>query len=62
MIIGFAPPVSKQLFYYLTIMYCDPEGKVQSGVFELGKDIVRTMLKILEVRSGKAITFQDADT
>ena len=59
---GFAPPVSKQLFYYLTITYSDPEGKKQSGVFELGKDIVRTMLKILEVRSGKAITFQDADT
>jgi hypothetical protein len=61
-IIGFAPTVSKQLFYYLTITYSDPEGKEQSGVFELGKDIVRTMLQILEVRSGKAITFQDAYT
>ena len=61
-IIGFAPPVSKQLFYYLTITYSDPEGKEQSGVFELGKDVIGTMLKILEERSGKAITFQDADT
>jgi hypothetical protein len=61
-IIGFAKPVSKQLYYYLTIAYSDPEGKKRSGVFALGKDIVGTMLKILEVRSGKAITFQDADT
>ena len=61
-IIGFARPVSKQLFYYLTVTYSDPEGKKQWGVFELGKNIVRTMLKILEVRSGKAVTFQDADT
>jgi hypothetical protein len=61
-IIGFAKPVSKQMYYYLTITYSDPEGKEQRGVFELGKDIVPTMLKILEVRSGKAITFQDAGT
>lgn len=62
MIIGLAPPVSKRLFYYLTITYSDSERKEQSAVFELGKDIVRTMLKILEARSGKAITFQGADT
>jgi hypothetical protein len=61
-IIGFYKPVSKQLYYYLTITYRDPEGKEQRGVFELGKDIIRTMLKLLEARSGKAITFQDADT
>lgn len=30
-------------------------------VFELGKDIVRTTLKVLETRSGKAITFQDEE-
>ena len=61
-IIGFAPPVSKRLFYYLTIRYTDSEGKEQRGVFELGKDIVRTMLQILEARSGKAIGFQGAAT
>ena len=61
-VIGLGPPVSKRLDHYLTITYSDPEGKEQSGVFELGKDIVRTLLKILEVRSGKAITFQHAAT
>ena len=61
-IIGFAKPVSKHLFYYLTIAYSDPEGRQQRGVFELGKDIVPALLKLLEARSGKAITFQDTDT
>ena len=61
-VIGLGPPVSKRLAHYLTITYSDPEGKAQSGVFELGKDIVRPLLKILEERSGKAITFQDAGT
>lgn len=61
-VIGFGPPVSKRLFSYLTIMYSDPEGQEQSGVFELGKDILRPVLKILEVRSGKSIRFQDRAT
>jgi hypothetical protein len=61
-IIGFAKPVSKHLFYYLTIAYRDPEGKEQRGVFELGKDIVPATLTLLEARSGKAIRFQDTDT
>jgi len=61
-IIGLAPPVSKQLHSYLTITYNDPEGKAQSAVFELGKNIVRTVLRVVEARSGKGITFQGAAT
>jgi len=61
-IIGLAPPVSKQLHSYLTITYNDPQGKAQSVVFELGKNIVRTVLKVVEARSGKAIAFQGAAT
>lgn len=45
----------------MTITYKDASGKEQAGVFELGKDIVRTMLKILEVRTGKEIEFQDKE-
>ena len=52
---------SKKRNHYLTLTYKDTDGKEQAGVFELGKDIVRTTLKILEVRSGKEITFQDAE-
>ncbi len=52
---------SKKRKHYLTITYNDRAGKEQAGVFELGKNIVRTTLKILEVRTGKEIEFQDAE-
>lgn len=52
---------SKKRNHYLTITYKDASDKEQAGVFELGKDIVRTSLKILEVRTGKAISFQDEE-
>ena len=52
---------SKKRKHYLTLSYKDKDGKEQAGVFELGKDIVRTTLKILEVRTGKAIDFQDKE-
>jgi hypothetical protein len=61
-IIGLGPPVSKQLHRYLTITYSDREGKEQTGVFELGKDMVRALLQTLEARSGKPIAFQGAST
>jgi hypothetical protein len=50
---------SKKRNHYLTITYNDAAGKEQAAVFELGKDVVRTTLKILEVRSGKSLEFQD---
>ena len=50
---------SKKRNHYLTISYKDAADKEQAGVFELGKDIVRTTLKVLEVRSGKKIEYQD---
>jgi len=33
----------------------------QVAVFELGKDIVRTTLPIIETRSGKKIEYQDEE-
>lgn len=50
---------SKKRNHYLTITYKDVAGKEQAAVFELGKDIVRTTLKIIETRTGKEIHFQD---
>lgn len=50
---------SKKRNHYLTISYKDASGKDQAGVFELGKDVVRTTLKVLETRTGKQIQFQD---
>ena len=50
---------SKKRKPYLTISFTDPAGKDQAVVFELGKDIVRTTLAILEARTGKKIQYQD---
>lgn len=50
---------SKKRNHFLTIAYKDSTGKEQAAVFELGKDIFRTTLKILEVRTGKEIELQD---
>jgi hypothetical protein len=50
---------SKKRKHYVTIGYKDTEGKEQVAVFELGKDIIRTSLAVLEARSGKKIEYQD---
>ncbi len=52
---------SKKRKHFITIGYMDTESKEQVAVFELGKDIVRTTLPILEARSGKKITYQDEE-
>jgi hypothetical protein len=52
---------SKKRNHYLTITYKDSDGAEQAGVLELGKDVVRITLKVLEVRTGKEIDFQDAE-
>lgn len=52
---------SKKRKHFVTIGYKDPEGKEQVAVFELGKDIVRTALPIMEARSGKKIEYQDEE-
>src|SRR5262245_15559734 len=52
---------SKKRKHYVTIGYKDDQGKEQVAVFELGKDIVRTTLPILEARSGKKIEYQDEE-
>ena len=52
---------SKKRKHFVTIGYKDSDGKDQVAVFELGKDIVRTTLPILEARSGKKIEYQDEE-
>ena len=59
---GFISPLalfSKKRNHYLTITFTDDAGTEQAAVFELGKDIVRTTLKVLEVRSKRAVEYQD---
>ena len=57
--IGLVTLFSKKRKHFLTIGYRDAEGFDQVAVIELGKDIVRTTLAIVETRSGKKIEFQD---
>ena len=57
--IGLATLFSKKRKHYVTIGYTDASGAEQVAVIELGKDIVRTTLAVVETRSGKAITYQD---
>lgn len=57
--IGLLLLMSKKRKHYLTIGYKDENDKDQVAVFELGKDIIRTALPIVETRSGKKIEYQD---
>jgi hypothetical protein len=50
---------SKKRKHFVTIGYKGADGKEEVAVFELGKDIVRTTLAIIETRSGKRIEYQD---
>ena len=52
---------SKKRKHFVTIGYKGDDGKEQVAVFELGKDIVRTSLAVLEARSGKKIQYQDEE-
>jgi hypothetical protein len=53
---------SKKRKHYLTVGYKDNAGTDQVAIFELGKDIVRTSLKVIETRSGKSVEFQDEES
>lgn len=57
--IGLVGLFSKKRKHYLTVGYYGEAGKEQVAVIELGKDIVRTTLAIVETRSGKKVEYQD---
>lgn len=52
---------SKKRKHFFTIAFKDKDGKDQAVVLELGKDIVRTTLTVVETRSGKKIEYQDEE-
>ena len=52
---------SKKRKHFMTIGFTDKAGKEQAAVLELGKDIVRTTLTVVETRSGKKIEYQDEE-
>lgn len=52
---------SKKRRHFVTIGYKGADGKDHVAVFELGKDVIRTSLAIIETRSGKKIEYQDEE-
>jgi hypothetical protein len=52
---------SKARKHYLTITYKDAKGEGQSAIFELGKELVRPTLAVMEARTGRKITYQDEE-
>jgi len=57
--VGLLALFSKKKNHYLTVSFKDADDKDQVALLELGKDIVRTTIPIVETRSGKRVTFQD---
>lgn len=60
--IGLLSLFSKKRKHFLTIGFKDEMDKDQVVVLEIGKDIVRTTLPIVETRSGKKIEYQDDES
>jgi hypothetical protein len=50
--------LTKKRHHYLSVEYSDDAGKTQAAIFEVGKDSIRTVLKTLEVRSGKKVRYE----
>lgn len=57
--VGLLTLMSKKRRHFLTIAYTIGGGTKQLALFEIGKDIVKPMLIVLETRSGKKTVFQD---
>src|SRR3989442_7141772 len=60
--IGLVSLLSKKRKHFLTVGFKDDSNKDQLAVIELGKDIVRTTIPIIETRSGKKVEFQDEES
>jgi hypothetical protein len=56
--IGLLFLMSKKQQHFVTIGFKDAADKEQVAVFKINKDAVRTLLPILEARSGKQVTYQ----
>jgi hypothetical protein len=57
--VGLLTLMSKKREHFLTIEYTADDGTTQVALFEIGKDIVKPMLIVLETRSNKKTKFQD---
>jgi hypothetical protein len=53
--------VSKKRRHYLTIVFKDDQDKAQTAVFLVGKKAIRVLPKILEVRAGVKVQYEDEE-
>jgi hypothetical protein len=53
--------LAKKRQHFLTVGYADEENRQQAMVFKVSKDDIRTVLVILEARTGRKVEFQDDD-
>jgi hypothetical protein len=53
--------LAKTKKHFLTIGFTDDQGRQQAMIFEVGKNDVRSMLVILEAKSGRKIEYQDEE-
>lgn len=59
--VGLTALFSKKRNHYLTIGYLGDDGTEHVVVLELGKNLVRSTLAIVETRSGKPLQYQDEE-
>ena len=52
---------SKKRRHYVSIFFQDEDGKEQGIVLELGKDLIRPTITIVEARTGQKVVFQDEE-
>lgn len=57
--VGLLTLLSKKREHFLTIEFRADDGTTQVAVFEIGKDIVKPMLIVLETRTNKKTVFQE---
>jgi hypothetical protein len=53
--------LAKKRQHFLTVGYSDEENRQQAMVFKVSKSDIRTVLVILEARTGRKVEFQDDD-
>ena len=53
--------LSKTRKHFLTVGFIDDHGRQQAMIFQVGKNNVRSILVVLEAKSGRKVEYQDDD-
>lgn len=53
--------LAKTRKHYLTVGFTDDQGKQQAMIFLVGKGDIRSLLVVLEAKSGRRVEYQDDD-